>query len=207
MSKFKKGDKVIRTGPSDYGVVKGQKYVVDFCKGCMYLEGFDVNYDPDLFELAPKLTPHVCVNIDIEQPKFKKGDEVIRTGPSNLGLIQGNTYTVSSCEGKFLSLEGSGCLYDTDYFELATKLTPHAHAKEIKAWADGHKIQCMPNFRTVWQNAASPTWIPKFKYRVAPDNSVEIARLEKSIEVAEVKVALERKHLGELNEKLSELLW
>jgi len=50
--------------------------------------------------------------------KFKKGDKVIRTGSSRLGLVHGGTYTVSSCAGIHLSLVGDTRVFDTYKFEL-----------------------------------------------------------------------------------------
>ena len=146
--------------------------------------------------------------------KFKKGDKVIRTAASYAGVDKGEKYEVSAVypDQCLLTLGCDDTLYSIVGFELASgqitpnlELTPHVHAKEIKAWADGHKIQCMSTYSTVWQDVKTPSWVPDVKYRVAPDNSEEIARLEKCKEIAKVKVALEIKHFEDIQSKLAKL--
>lgn len=116
----------------------------------------------------------------MNEVKFNKGDRVTRTGPSKFGAIKGNSYVVDSQGGICLRLEGHGCVFDYRMFELEHKLTPHVHAKEIKAWADGRKIQSL--CKSVWLNASAPSWSPTKKYRVAPDNSEELARLSQGMD-------------------------
>ena len=52
--------------------------------------------------------------------------------------------------------------------------TPHKHAKEIKAWADGATIQWRSGPRSNWEDLKYPypAWNVKYEYRVKP--SVEI---------------------------------
>jgi len=145
--------------------------------------------------------------------KFKKGDKVIRTAASYAGVDKGEKYEVSAVypDQCLLTLGCDDTLYSIVGFELASgqitpnlELTPHVHAKEIKAWADGHKIQFM-GAGQVWHDTTFPTWRGQYKYRVAPDNSEEIARLEKCKEIAKVKVALEIKHFEDIQSKLAKL--
>jgi len=57
MSKFNVGDRVVRTGESISGIVRGGEYTVKEIAGNgfdLYLEGFDVPFDADFF--TPALT-------------------------------------------------------------------------------------------------------------------------------------------------------
>lgn len=45
-------------------------------------------------------------------------------------------------------------------------MKPHKHAKVIKAWADGHDIQCLLPNNLVWENAPFPTWTTAYDYRI-----------------------------------------
>ena len=47
--------------------------------------------------------------------------------------------------------------------------TPHIHAKVIKAWADGAKIQWFNSAIDRWSDIATPSWNIEFKYRIKPE--------------------------------------
>ena len=47
--------------------------------------------------------------------------------------------------------------------------TPHIHAKVIKAWADGAKIQWYNSAIDRWSDILTPSWNIEFKYRIKPE--------------------------------------
>jgi hypothetical protein len=56
---------------------------------------------------------------------------------------------------------------------------PHKHAKVIKAWADGAKIQIKMPKGSIWQDISDPCWGEGFEYRVKPESRrlyVRVAR-------------------------------
>lgn len=61
-------------------------------------------------------------------------------------------------------------------------LVPHIHAKEIKAWADGHEIEYSLQ-KKLWHNATKPRWDITINYRIKPKKEVldledELKRLD-----------------------------
>lgn len=46
---------------------------------------------------------------------------------------------------------------------------PHVHAKVIKAWADGAKIQLYSEGERGWEDIVDPTWLSSLKYRIKPE--------------------------------------
>ena len=50
-------------------------------------------------------------------------------------------------------------------------MTPHPHAEIIKAWADGHTIQCRTKGRGDWfdiENHCTPAFFEHADYRIKP---------------------------------------
>ena len=47
--------------------------------------------------------------------------------------------------------------------------TPHIHAKVIKAWADGAKIQWYNSAIDRWSDIVTPSWNINYKYRIKPE--------------------------------------
>ena len=46
-------------------------------------------------------------------------------------------------------------------------IKPHKWAKEIKAWADGAKIECKHK-NNPWAPSPSPQWYEDYEYRIKP---------------------------------------
>ena len=46
-------------------------------------------------------------------------------------------------------------------------MTLHKHHKEIKAWADGHKIEFL-NIKGDWEYVPDPCWCKDTSYRIKP---------------------------------------
>ena len=54
---------------------------------------------------------------------------------------------------------------------------PHVHAKDIKAWADGAKIECRTKGSAAeWKDCKSPIWSPLCDYRVKPEPKPDVVR-------------------------------
>tara|TARA_R110000824_G_scaffold23140_5_gene83479 strand:- start:7283 stop:7876 length:594 start_codon:yes stop_codon:yes gene_type:complete len=189
--KFKVGDKVVcRTNNLSGSMVSGAEYTVDettpyIWDGYVCLVGHDGRqYRAENFDLVKE-----------EKPMFNKGDNVIRTGCSLFHIVRGDTYIVEYFDpdtGR-IALKGiSGSSYAPAMFELApeqpSKLTPHIHAKEIKAWADGATIQCYQNVLGNWGvGGDNPSWNPNFRYRVKPDDA-ETELLKAKVEIIQAEL-------------------
>lgn len=50
-----------------------------------------------------------------------------------------------------------------------TERKPHPHANEIKAWADGAKIQVRAYPEQAWQDTDTPLWLECYNYRIKPE--------------------------------------
>jgi hypothetical protein len=55
-------------------------------------------------------------------------------------------------------------------------MSEHKHAKLIKAWADGAKIQKFSKRNQVWEDSDNPSWSEETEYRlrVKPDYAIEL---------------------------------
>jgi hypothetical protein len=55
-------------------------------------------------------------------------------------------------------------------------MTEHKHAKLIKAWADGAKIQKFSKRNQAWEDSDNPSWSEETEYRlrVKPDYAIEL---------------------------------
>lgn len=47
-------------------------------------------------------------------------------------------------------------------------MTPHKHARFIKAWADGHEIEYWDNILDEWYGVYHPSWALHLDYRIKP---------------------------------------
>lgn len=116
--------------------------------------------------------------------KFKAGDKVVRTGPTEKGVIKGGVYIVDgSSIGSYLCLVDHGYGWYERNFELykepeVNKPTPHKHAEVIKAWADGVKIEFRTDLREEWRElrTSHPNWKEDFEYRVKPEHKPDVVR-------------------------------
>ena len=54
--------------------------------------------------------------------------------------------------------------------------TPHIHAEQIKAWADGAEIQWSHDGHTNWRSADTPRWDSGTFYRVKPKPKPNVVR-------------------------------
>ena len=55
-------------------------------------------------------------------------------------------------------------------------MTEHKHAKLIKAWAEGAKIQKFSKRHQAWEESEHPTWNEETEYRlrIKPDYRIEL---------------------------------
>lgn len=55
-------------------------------------------------------------------------------------------------------------------------MTEHKHAKLIKAWAEGAKIQKFSKRTQAWEESPNPTWNEETEYRlrIKPDYVIEL---------------------------------
>ena len=54
---------------------------------------------------------------------------------------------------------------------------PHIHAKLIKQWADGAKIQYFDEDDNKWIDLTNPHWVETLKYRIKPEPVEDIVEL------------------------------
>lgn len=52
-----------------------------------------------------------------------------------------------------------------------SELKPHVHAQLIKAWAEGHTVQCWNERFEKWIDSEDPAWSPSARYRIKPEQS------------------------------------
>jgi hypothetical protein len=52
---------------------------------------------------------------------------------------------------------------------------PHKHAEQIKAWADGAKIEYLDQRTGQWVNASDPSWSNMYEYRVKKEPVITYA--------------------------------
>jgi hypothetical protein len=191
MSKFKVGDKVVRTGMSNDGVVTGGIYTISDGdtyggnSGCIRIDGSKYTYTETYFDLyeEPKAVESKV------KPKFKVGDKVVAVdkgkpgqwaGEGAIGYIT-NCYdygcTVEFVSGDFMQSRTNEWAVAYESIELVkeevmkvqTKKQPHVHAELIKAWADGADIEYYSNINgDIWINTPNPDWYKGTKYRIKP---------------------------------------
>ena len=53
-------------------------------------------------------------------------------------------------------------------------MTEHKHAKLIKAWADGAKIQKFSKRSQKWEDTDNPSWSEDTEYRLRTDYTIEL---------------------------------
>lgn len=104
---------------------------------------------------------------------FKVGDKVKYIGRFwSDYLTTAAVYTIINVVGTKITLEGLAFNdLDATLFELVKQ--PHIHAKVIKAWAEGAKIQEYSIHSNTWVDVGKDSrpilWSANSKYRVKPD--------------------------------------
>jgi len=111
-----------------------------------------------------KVGDKVRIVSDIDEGIFKGLEGKIKVLPDLSGI---GMYTLSGHDKLNLSL------WREDELELASDKVPHKHAKLIKAWADGEKIQ-WKSWQGIWFDHNEPTWKLENEYRIKPESKPDI---------------------------------
>jgi len=111
--------------------------------------------------------------------KFKKGDVVIRTGPTFDGVIYGHKYTVSHMRDlSNLQLNDNPIYYDPCYFDLVVEPTPADDIKSPSHYLMGNEVR---PFIKSWKLGYNESNVIKYLLR-SPYKGNELKDLNKALD-------------------------
>lgn len=122
MAKFKAGDRVVRTGDTYHGIIKGSTYTVrDYYEGHLRLEGVYGMWTTDRFELVEAAKEEKCMK------KFNIGDTVRLIGDySSHGFTVGETCKIVGINSYNYSVENDK---GVEWYVLAEDMEPCENKK------------------------------------------------------------------------------